>query len=60
MYRVNVADASVRSDLLNQSYNLEDHANFKTVFLSRDLTHIQRHEQRASTTTRRNQVVGTQ
>ena len=47
MYRVKVADASVRSDLLCNSSYLKENADFRNVYLSRDLTYIKRQEQRA-------------
>ena len=60
MYRVKVTDASVRSDLLSNSFSLKNNADFRNVFLFRDLTDTQRHEQKAARTTKRNQISSTQ
>ena len=50
----------MNSELLSNSSNLKDNADLKTVFLSRDLTNLQRKEQRAARKTWRNQIIGTQ
>ena len=54
MYRVKVRDESVRRSILQNASKLKDSQNFKQIYISRDMTFIQRQELRAARATRRN------
>ena len=55
MFRVKVADLSVRDELILNAPKLKDLHQYKHIFISRDLTYNQRQEQRARRASRRNQ-----
>ena len=53
MFRVKVANGDKRKELLQNSASLKDSENMKHVYVSRDLTYIQRQERRTFRTSRR-------
>ena len=52
MFRVKVANGDKRKELLQNSARLKDSENLKHVYVSRDLTYIQRQERRTFRTSR--------
>ena len=47
MFRIKIPDTETRRKILLNAKNLKDHENFKNVYISRDLTFVQRQEFRA-------------
>ena len=47
LYRIKIADDEVRRNILINSKKLKDDNTYKNVYLSKDLTYLQRQEQRA-------------
>ena len=58
LYRIKIADHDTRRSILTNAKKLRDDDNYKNVFLSRDLTYLQRQEFRARRTASTGQNVG--
>ena len=48
MFRIKITDTEARRKILLNAKKLKDHENFKNVYISRDLTFVQRQEFRAN------------
>ena len=46
LYRINVSDSAIRQEILTKCKTLKNDPNYKTVYISRDLTYSQRMEMR--------------
>ena len=58
LYRIKISDSDTRRNILMNAKNLKDDNNYKTVYLSRDLTFLQRQELRARRAASSRQNIG--
>ena len=58
MYRVTILDSDARRNILSDSKNLKDISEYRQVYISRDLTYMQRQEERSRRAERLNRLNG--